>query len=130
MPDLLLAALAAIGGGSLGWIGGFFQARTPTKDNDRTLEDNEKTRSDARRTEALGTFRWAAELAVSGDEAKKRLGVDMMWSLVDTNLDLTFEDLRMIRVAIRSALAPKLQAIGEDAATEVRLMLPGEEETL
>ncbi len=129
MPDWLLPVLATLGVASLGWFGGFMQARTPTKDNDRTLEDNERTRADARRQEALGTFRWAAELAVSGDEAKKRLGVDMMWSLIDSNTDLTFEDLRMIRTAVRSALGPKLQAMGEDPEAEVRLQLPREEET-
>jgi hypothetical protein len=129
VPDWLPSLLLLGGGGVVGYVGHWLKARTPTKDNDRTLADNERTRADARRKEALGTFRWAAELAVSGDEAKKRLGVDMMWSLVDSNSDLTFEDLRMIRTAVRSALGPKLQAIGEDPEAEVRLQLPREEET-
>ena len=120
MPDLLLAVLSAIGGGSLGWIGGFLQAKTATKDNTLNLKD-------ARRAEALGHLRWASELAVSSDEGKRRLGVDQLQAL-SSDPSLEPEDLRRVRVAIRSALHPRLDEIANAGDAEVRLSTPQAEE--
>jgi hypothetical protein len=77
------------------------------------LADNEQTRRDARRAEDLETFRWAAELAVSSDEGKRKLGVDQLKHLVRSK-NLYAEDLYQVRVAIGSALSSTLDAIASD----------------
>ncbi|PLS87446.1 MAG: hypothetical protein CYG60_01870 [Actinobacteria bacterium] len=104
----------------LGYLGHYFQAKTATKDNTLNL-------ADARRAEALGHLKWAAELAVSGDEGKKRLGVDQL-TVLSSDPNLEPDDLRRVRVAIRSALHPRLEEITRGTDAEVRSKAPGAEE--
>jgi hypothetical protein len=127
MWSCVLLLIGVVVGGVLGWIGHVIKARTPTKDHSRTLADNEQTRRDARRAEDLETFRWAAELAVSSDEGKRRLGVDQLKHLVRSK-NLYAEDLYQVRVAIGSALSPTLDAIASDEDSQVRLDAPRAEE--
>lgn len=100
MVDAWVAVVAAIATGVMGYLGHWVQARIATKDNEDTL-------AEARRAEALGHFRWAAERAVSDEETQRRLGADQLEVLVN-DPNLTKGDLRRVRAAIRSALAPRL----------------------
>ena len=118
MPDWLAVLLPFLGGGAIGYVGHYLQAKTATKDNTLNLKD-------ARRVEALGHLRWASELAVSADEGKRRLGVDQLQALSsDPSLEPT--DLRRVYVAITSALHQPLKAIEQDP--EVRWTATGAEE--
>lgn len=84
----------------LGYGAHVLQSRIPTKDNQDSI-------GDARRSEALEHFRWAAELAVAEHGKQRRLGADQMQVLV-ADPYLLPEDLRRVRAAIESALVSGL----------------------
>lgn len=109
-----MAVLAALGtavlGGVVGYVAHVFKSRVPTQDNQDTI-DHQK------RQEALDHFRWAAELAVSSDEAKRSLGAGQLKGLT-SNAALNDDDIRMVRRAIHSALAPKLRTWDTESEVE------------
>lgn len=95
-----LAVVVAVLSAILGYAAHVLQSRVPTKDNQDNI-------SDARRSEALEHFRWAAELAVANDQAPRRLGADQLAAPV-TNPHLAADDLKRVRAAIESALVPRV----------------------
>lgn len=100
MVDAWVAVIGALATGAAGYLGHVFQSRIPTKDNVASLVY-------ARRAEALAHFRWAAELAVSEDEARRHLGAGQLGELVRSS-HLNGEDLARVRAAIESAVVPRL----------------------
>lgn len=100
MVEGWLAVLAAVVSAVLGYAAHLLQSRIPTQDNRDTIVD-------AQRSEALKHFRWAAALAVAEDESQRRLGADQLQVLAG-DPHLQPEDLKLVRAAIRSALASRI----------------------
>jgi hypothetical protein len=108
--DVWVPVVAVVVGAALGYLGHWLRARTPTKDNDRTL-------ADARRSADLETYRWAALLALSEDEGERSFGTKQLRVLVRSP-NLLREDLRLVSAAIESALGPRLQAWETETSVE------------
>lgn len=69
-----------------------------------TALDEDRSR---RRTEALASVRWAAELAVSEDPARARLGASSLAALQESTLTLP-EDKALFAAIYRAAIEPSL----------------------
>lgn len=110
MAEVWVAIVSAVVGGAVGYSVHLLQSRVPTKDNQDTIKHEA-------RQEALEQFRWAAELAVSTDEDKRALGAGQLHQLV-SDPALTTTDLRRVRAAIKSALAPRLAPWDTEAVVE------------
>jgi hypothetical protein len=75
----------------------------------------------SRREEVMRSLRWAAELAVSNDAAKSRLGVQELQALRDSKL-LTLVEQGFIDAALRATIEIPRKAIDQSAG-EVNVIL-------
>ena len=70
-----------------------------------------------RREEAMRTARWAAEQAVSGNEATQRMGIAALDALEGSEL-LQAEDRAFVEAVTDAVLAPSEEQVGEAMAVE------------
>lgn len=102
MTEALIAVIGGIVGGSLSLVAGLVLTKVRTRDNTDTLESSE-------RTETLAHLRWASSLAVSEDEAQRRLGAEHLIVLFK-NHRLSEEDAELAMASVKAALGPRLEA--------------------
>lgn len=97
----------------------YLLARTPTRDNDNTLDVT-------RREEAMQRFRWAAELAISDHESEKRMGVSQL-RLLSKSRHVDADDYPLVEAAIVSALGSKLTGWDTSEQVQTHVVEPDEE---
>ena len=86
----------------------------------------EELENRSKREEVMRTLRWAAELAVSADEAQARLGVTQLGSLMASEL-LDDSDRDFVQAALEAAVRVPVEEIeqaGPDAQVVVATDLP------
>jgi hypothetical protein len=80
----------------------------------------------SKRDEVMRVLRWAAELAVSDDEAHARLGVTQLGTLLTSDL-LDEEEKDFVQAALTAVVSPAVQQIeqlGEDVQVVAESDLP------
>ena len=103
------AILASLGGLGLGTVlGALIQQRTQRRGQDLQRMSDRESETARRRSDALTFMRWAAELAVSSDPDKARLGAGVLFELQNSTL-LLGEDLAMLGGMYAAAVAPSLR---------------------
>lgn len=75
----------------------------------------------AKREEVLRTLRWAAELAVSADQAQQTLGLMQLRSLFDSEL-LGNDEKEFVRAALLAVVQPAVEQI-EEAGKDVQVIV-------
>lgn len=82
----------------------------------------------SKREEVMRILRWAAELAVSDDEAHARLGVTQLGTLLTSDL-LDEEEKDFVQAALTAVVSPAVQQIeqlGEDVHVVAESDLPAD----